>query len=126
MTSSLESIAPQYPNSDSDVKRPNYPPSDNRFAHNPGMDKSGQKLPEVLARNVRRYMDKDSSISRQELLEAKSGLGQSTISRVLNAGGAATLDTVEALARAIGCEPWELLIDDDSVRESIVKRYLGR
>lgn len=69
-------------------------------------------------------MEKDPSIKTQQLLEEKSGLVQATISRVLNCGGDATLATLTALARAIGCEPYELLIDDDSTRRAIVERYL--
>lgn len=90
------------------------------------MDKETTSLRAVLARNVRRRMAETPSIRRQEMLEEKSGLGQSTVSRVLNCGGAATLDTLEALARAIGCQPWELLVDDDQLREEIVSRFIKR
>lgn len=60
----------------------------------------------------------------QEWLESRSGLGQTTISRVLNQGGAATLDTIAALAKGLGVLPWELLVDDEETRQTIIRRFL--
>jgi DNA-binding Xre family transcriptional regulator len=115
-----------YPNSDISASARIYPPSGNDFLENPYVDKTNTSLRAILAKNVRKRMEQDPSIRRQEMLEEKSGLGQSTVSRVLNCGGAATLDTLQALARAVGCQPWELLVDDDQVREDIVNRFLKR
>jgi hypothetical protein len=114
-----------YPNSDRNASGRIYPLAGKFFPENPYVDKK-TTLKAILARNVRRHMESNPLIRRQEMLEEKSGMGQSTVSRVLNCGGAATLDTLEALARAIGCQPWELLVDDDQMREEIVSRFIKR
>lgn len=84
------------------------------------------KLRQVLAANLRAAMQKNPAISTQPKLEAKSGVGQSTISRILKEQGAATLDVIADLAKAVGCQPWELLVDDDETREAALARMIRR
>lgn len=76
-----------------------------------------------MARNVKSRMA--AAGLTQEQIEERAGLGQSTVSRVLLSGGAATLATIAALARALGCQPWELLVDDDATREAALRKMLG-
>lgn len=78
----------------------------------------------VLARNIKDRMKTSTNVSTQEALEARSGVSQSFISLVLRGQSAATLDTIEAFAKAFGCQPWELLIDDDALRREAVERVL--
>lgn len=99
-----------------------YPHSVSRFIQNPDVD----NLREILARNLRARMEANPAIRTQELLEKKAGLGQATVSRILNCGGAATLDSLAALAQACECQAWELLVDDDATREAAIRKILGR
>lgn len=83
-----------------------------------------QQLRDILARNVQRAMDARGW--EQPDLERESGVGQSTISRIKLRQGAATLDVIAKLARALKMQPWELLVDDDATREDAYRRILGR
>lgn len=123
MTSSLV-IANYYPTLDKNASGTFYPPPDRAIRDNAGV--TNDELREVLARNVQARIDADPALQVQENLEKRSGLGQATISRVLNSGGAATLDTIAALARGIGCQPWELLVDDEATRAEAMRRMLSR
>ncbi|CAB4145114.1 HTH_XRE domain containing protein [uncultured Caudovirales phage] len=66
------------------------------------------ELKQILAVNLHALM------RRQKLtqmgLKAKSGIAQATIGRVLRKETAADLDTLQALAKATGVSPWQLLI----------------
>lgn len=88
------------------------------------MESERRPLRDVLADNVRRYMQTDPG---QKRLEKKSGVSQATISRILKGSedpSSLTLAKIESVAMALGCEVWELLIDDDGVRQTIVERFL--
>ena len=61
----------------------------------------------------------------QEQIEASSGIGQSSVSRILKGQTAVNLDTIEALARGLGIQAWELLVDDEETREAALRRILG-
>ena len=65
---------------------------------------AGQNWPmnvrEVLARNLNGLMERHPRIGSQKLLFAASGVPTSTVGRLRRGEVAATLDTVEALARA--------------------------
>ncbi len=71
-------------------------------------------------------MESDPALNSQPKLAAKAGLGKSTIGYVLSGANDATIATIAALARAFGCEPWELVIDDDNAREAAYRRIMGR
>lgn len=71
-------------------------------------------------------MAANESINSQPKLAAKAGIGKSTVFYVLQGENDATIGTVAALARAFGCQPWELLVDPDNPLEDIVRRLLGR
>lgn len=61
-------------------------------------------------------------------LEAKSGVGASSISRWLRdpPASAPTLDSLQAIAKAFGVQPWELLLDEHASDKYIVDRLLRR
>jgi hypothetical protein len=86
---------------------------------------TNEALRRALARNVRERMEKDPTLNSGPKLGLRAGLGKSTIQHVLNQDAAATIDTVAALARAFGCQPFELLVDSDAARAEALKRMLG-
>jgi transcriptional regulator with XRE-family HTH domain len=98
----------------------NNPPSDIRIRDNVRV--AEEQLREVLARNVAARMAKLDLT--QEALERRAGLGQSTVSRVLTKGGSATLKSLAALAKALECQAWELLVDDEATREAAMRKIL--
>jgi transcriptional regulator with XRE-family HTH domain len=61
----------------------------------------------------------------QTALQIKSGVAQTHISRLLLCKNSATLETVAALAQALDMQPWELLVDDEATRRSILARMIG-
>jgi len=54
----------------------------------------------------------ETHLNSNPKMVAKSGLGLGTVARVRNAEVSATLDTVDALARTLGVQPWQLLAAD--------------
>jgi transcriptional regulator with XRE-family HTH domain len=66
----------------------------------------------VVAANVKALMHAKGNehLNSNPKLGKKSGLGAGSISRVIN-GHNATLETLEALAKAFGLEPWQLLVE---------------
>lgn len=84
----------------------------------------GQELRGILSRNVQAKMA-ERKWEQPDIAKAAQ-VGQATISRILNCGGAATLDTIAALAGAFDCQPWELLVDGDAAREAAWKKILGK
>lgn len=65
----------------------------------------------VLAARIRELMDARATLDTQVKLAEKSGVGQSTIQRILAQEASATVDTVEAIAQAFGVAPVVLLSD---------------
>jgi ribosome-binding protein aMBF1 (putative translation factor) len=122
MISSLVTVHSLYPTSGTMQARRINPHSGIGIRNNCVVDP--RQLREVLARNVQREMDKKGW--KQPDLETSSKVGQSTISRIKLRQGAATLDAIAKIAGALGVQPWELLVDDDTTREAAYKRILGR
>ena len=56
-----------------------------------------------------RYKDRGD---KPKALAEAAGVTLSTVQRVINAEIGATLDTVDMLAKALRCEPYQLLLDD--------------
>src|SRR5690349_5911359 len=72
-----------YPSSGDKSSPMNYPQSDTRLIHNGGVTE--EQLRAVLARNVE---ERQKLLGlTQEAMEARAGLGQSTVSRILTQGG---------------------------------------
>lgn len=65
----------------------------------------------TLAERIRELMDARVTLDTQVKLAEKSGVGQSTIQRILAQEASATVDTVEAIAKAFGVAPVVLLSD---------------
>lgn len=63
----------------------------------------------TLATRIRELMDARATLDTQTKLAVKSGVGQSTIQRILAEEASATIDTVEAIAQAFGVAPVVLL-----------------
>jgi transcriptional regulator with XRE-family HTH domain len=85
-------------------------------------------LRKVFKANLERLMAATPSLDSGPKLEAKSGVGASSISRWLRdpPSSAPTLDSVQAIAEAFGVQPWELLVDDRTTDKDIVDRLFRR
>lgn len=57
-------------------------------------------------------MDDSAPPLSQEAVGRRSGLPQRTVGRLKNGSTAASLTTLEAIAKGLGVEPWQLLIPD--------------
>ena len=66
-------------------------------------------LKQTLALNVQSLMERKPELSSQAKVGAKAKIDQKTVSRILNATHATTLDKLEALAAAMHVEPWQLI-----------------
>jgi transcriptional regulator with XRE-family HTH domain len=84
------------------------------------------QLPQLLAVNVLRAMERDPSIDTQQKLAARSGLSQQHVSRILRAEVSAGLEVIGALAKALRCQPWELLVDEEATRQAALERMIVR
>lgn len=70
-------------------------------------------------------MDRSPSLTSQTALARASKVAQSYLSRVLRGESAATVDTIEAIAKAFTCAPWELLVDSEAIRRVAIERVLA-
>ena len=75
--------------------------------HKPAID--------VLARNLNALMEWRGTANRR--LAAACGVGEGSIQRIRRAQAAATLGTLEAIARHFGFEAWQLLVEDFDPRQ---------
>lgn len=66
-------------------------------------------IEQVLANNLKFLMAANPDVSTQPKLEARSGVGQSTIGRILRADGEAKIGTVKELAKVFKLKPGDLL-----------------
>jgi hypothetical protein len=83
-----------------------------------------RQVRQTLARNVADRMHRDPALDTQKKLSGKSGVAQPHISRILRCTTGATIDAVGGLARAFGCQPWELLVDTELTRQAALKRMI--
>lgn len=81
-----------------------------------GVMKNQPRLTQILAENVNRLMAEKPELGSNIRLEKASGIGHSTINRILNAQVSTTLDKVEALAGAFRVEPIDLLTDSRAAK----------
>ena len=79
---------------------------------------------QTLARNVADRMHRDPNLDTQEKLAARAKVAQPHISRILRGRSAATIDVLAGLARAFGCQPWELLVDTELTRQAALQRMI--
>lgn len=81
------------------------------------------KLREILARKLQAAIDAGET---QTSLAQRSGISQQHISRLLRCDAAPTIDALVGLAQALRCQPFELLLDDDELRDEIYRRAIGK
>ncbi len=86
-----------------------------------GMESAARKL---LAKNIKAKMDRNPDLSAQTALAGKSGVAQSYISRILRSKSGATIDQIWRIAKAFGCQPFELLVDSEETRREAIERML--
>lgn len=79
---------------------------------------------QTLARNIRDRMGRMPDLDTQDKLSAKSGVAQPHISRILRCTSGASIDRIAKLARALGCQPWELLVDTELTRQAALERMI--
>lgn len=66
----------------------------------------------ILGDNITTFMLVDGFKSQAQL-SVKSGLGQATINRIIKNESSATVDSIAAIAGALGRKPYELLMSKD-------------
>ncbi|WP_144409749.1 helix-turn-helix domain-containing protein [Cupriavidus basilensis] len=86
------------------------------------MDKH-QPIRMVLATTLARWMAQRPDLDTQMKVADASGLGQTTIGRVLNGKVSATIDILEALGLAFGRDPGELIRQDSAGINYEMDRY---
>lgn len=91
-------------------------------SHNGGMGED--EIRQLLARNIRDRMQRTPALDTQKKLSIKSGVAQPHISRILRRTSAATIDALGAIAGALGCQPWELLVDSHLTRRAALERMI--
>lgn len=74
------------------------------------VDKSQFTPRAVLAQNLKALMKTKGGPNSQIALGKKSGVAQATIGRILKQETAASIETVDQLARAFGLEGWQLMV----------------
>lgn len=77
----------------------------------------------IVSENVKRRVKK---LGGQIKFAERAGVSQSTVSRVTNIGQDVTLGLLESLAKGCDCEPYQLLIDSERMRQAfeVVERFL--
>ncbi|MFC3146750.1 helix-turn-helix domain-containing protein [Piscinibacterium candidicorallinum] len=68
------------------------------------------RLAEVVAENVRRLMNASTQLNSNQKLASAAGLGHGTIDRLRRGEGNLTIESLAAIADALGTEPWQLLV----------------
>ncbi len=64
----------------------------------------------ILAGNIRALIEKEALSVRGWAL--KHGLQQKSIDRIVKEENAASIDTIDEIANAVGLMPWQLLVAD--------------
>lgn len=83
-----------------------------------------KELRQTLARNVADRMHRDANLDTQQKLSGRSKIAQPHISRILRGTSAPTIDALARLARAFGCQPWELLVDTELTRQAALRQMI--
>lgn len=76
-----------------------------------------QELRTIVARNVRKLMVESDDLRTAAALGRASKVGRKTAERIMAGTNASTLDTLQAIAAALGVYPWQLLVDGMSARD---------
>lgn len=75
------------------------------------------EISDVVAQNLRVWMDKSEDMKTQGKVHRASGVNQSTVGRVLNKEIDPTISTVNSIAKAFGRNGYELLIPNVDTRQ---------
>lgn len=81
-------------------------------------------LRQILADNVARRMQEIPGVDTQITLAKRAGIAQSHVGRILKGAQSIGLDTIAAVSGALGCQPWELLADDEVTRRAAMERMI--
>jgi DNA-binding Xre family transcriptional regulator len=73
----------------------------------------------VAARMVPAFHDQPNKTARERKLAVTAGVSLSTVGRILGAQTGASLDSIEHIARALGCSVIDLLTPSDEVKRSL-------
>lgn len=71
-------------------------------------------------------MGETHGLETQPALARRAGMAHSQISRILRCEIGTGIDVLEAIAEALGREPWELLMDTEETRRRAIERALAR
>lgn len=71
---------------------------------------------------MNRILEEGKESNRSFGMRAKVAV--SHVRRIRLMESAATIDMLDSIAKAVGCEPWELLLDDEGLRASIYERAI--
>ena len=82
------------------------------------------KIDEIVARNIAERMKKHTACDTQVKLAKRAGISQSHVSRLVNKAASATIGRLAKVAHALGCEPYELMLDDDQARRAMIERLM--
>lgn len=82
------------------------------------------EIRKLLARRLRDLMDSRPDLDTQTKVAQRSGVGQSTIQRLLACEQAATVDMLAKISKAFGMKPDEMLIED--LRDAQLMRTFSR
>lgn len=82
-------------------------------------------LAQTFARNLRAAMDRNPAADTGQKVEARCGISQQHVSKLLRGLAAPTLETLELLAKAVGVQPWELLVDNEAIRRQVIERAVN-
>lgn len=87
--------------------------------------------PQILAENLSRLMASSKLLKTQKQVEAASGVAQTSVSLMLRPNArlptksgkepSPKLSEVENVARAFGMEAWQLLIDPNTLSETVAR-----
>lgn len=69
-------------------------------------------------------MERTPGLDTQPAVAKAAGIAQSQVSRVLNCEIGCGLDILAAFADAFDCDPWELIVDEEETRRSILERVI--
>lgn len=70
----------------------------------------GKDVTEIIAENLSQYIGDGKRFVSQLGFERSTGVPQSTLNRALSRSGNLRVDNVERLSKALGLQPWQLLV----------------
>ncbi|HGJ5882043.1 helix-turn-helix domain-containing protein [Arsenophonus sp.] len=89
-----------------------------------GSEQANTVIGKIVSDNLTTFMMIDG-VKSQAQLSVKSKLGQSTINRIVKNEASATIDSLEAIAKALGRKPYELMLppNDNNVLKYDHKKF---